>query len=258
MRVNPETEGMTVPRRGREGFEEHQSLNRGLTLCDTEAKVLLYCYKYMFAHYDAYRHVIEAKRAVFDEVFQHGKPVFIDFGCGPLTSGMALADYYRNLYGNPLTVSYTGIDICDPMLAKAGEFSTYEGSFGADSDFTFLSSWNDIEPGRLRNDLQGGAPLVLNFSYFFGQEINENDLRDLSAYVRNLKATYQETKLRIVFLNASYPAANERYREFKRSLGLSGHIGRFDKVRTRYMTDFNQLEYQEPEKTNVCYEVLSL
>src|ERR1044071_4036978 len=138
------------------------------------------------------------------------------------------------------------------MLKKAAEFSEYKGVFGDNSNFTFVQSWNEIKARQLQQGLQDGAPLVLNFSYFFGQEINDNVLNDLSAYVRSLRATYQENMRLVVFLNASYSGANTRYRLFKRSLGLSNYIAHFDRIPTRWMVGFNQLDYRETERNNIC------
>jgi hypothetical protein len=50
--------------------------------------------------------------------------VFIDFGCGPLTSGVALAWYYRSLDDNKQhDFHYIGIDNCEAMIRKAREIS---------------------------------------------------------------------------------------------------------------------------------------
>jgi SAM-dependent methyltransferase len=261
IRVNSETKAMLRKARdGREFLNINKDLKRGLALCDTEAKVLLYCYKYMSAHYDAYLHVLRMySDLVNDYIFESNeKPLFIDFGCGPATSSLAIADYYNEASGKLLALSYIGIDICEPMLNKAREFSEYQRIFADDSKFKFLRSWDDIDINRLHNSLPGTTPLVLNFSYFFGQELNADELNSLTTFIERIRVKFRENRPLVIFLNASNLEANTRYRRFKTSLGLNDFIPNFNKVLTRWMRDFGQLEYVERERNNICYEMFSL
>lgn len=261
IRVNSETKAMLqTTRDGRERLSTNEDLKRGLALCDTEAKVLLYCYKYMYAHYDAYLHVLRINGdLVNDYIFKSNKkPLFIDFGCGPATSSLALADYYNEASGKSLALSYIGIDICKPMLNKAREFSEHPGIFADGSNFKFLSSWDDIDIDRLHSSLHGTTPLVLNFSYFFGQELNDDKLNSLTTFIERIRVKFQGNRPLVIFLNASNLEANTRYRRFKTSLGLNDFISNFNKVPTRWMKDFGQLEYIERERNNICYEMFSL
>lgn len=239
------------------------NLNRGLARCDTENKVLWYCYDYMYAHFDAYLYVLKAEApVVHDEILKVNKaPVFVDFGCGPMTSGLALADFYGDTaFGKKLNLSYIGIDYCEPMLKKAKEFSEYEGLFGSDSSFLFVNSWRDLDFELLRSYLSGDGHMVLNFSYFFGQALKDDLLADISDFVKRIKAEFKRNKVWIVYLNASYPGANQRYRLFKKSLGLRTSIRNFARVPTRFMQNRNvgQLEYRVSAKDNISYEVFHL
>ena len=103
----------TVLDRGRTNFDDFDESCQDYT---PQNKVLLYCVYYMPMHlYSSYhfytRHIplIGIKNVVF-----------IDFGCGPLTSGIAFwaAAEERN-------ITYIGIDSAQSMLAKAREINGY-------------------------------------------------------------------------------------------------------------------------------------
>jgi hypothetical protein len=62
--------------------------------CDTEIKVLWYCYVHFAHHYYAFKTIIQLHEDFFtDYIFEKsGNILMIDGGCGPMTSCLAIAD----------------------------------------------------------------------------------------------------------------------------------------------------------------------
>lgn len=92
---------------------------KGLTPHD---KVIIYCYYYMQMHIVSSFHVFTSSASLLKEyILKPSKNiVFIDFGCGPLTSGVALAWYYHSLDPKKQhNFHYIGIDNCEAMIRKA-------------------------------------------------------------------------------------------------------------------------------------------
>jgi len=122
--------------RGRADF------NTGFNGLTPHDKVIIYCYYYMQMHIVSSFHVFNSPDSLLkDYVLDPSKNIFfIDFGCGPLTSGVALAWYYRFLDPNKqLDFHYIGIDNCEAMIRKAREISLRPGWI--DCCFDFLKSY---------------------------------------------------------------------------------------------------------------------
>ena len=113
----------------------------GLTSHD---KVIIYCYYYMQMHIVSSFHVFKKSDSLLKEYIRDPNKniVFIDFGCGPLTSGVALAGYYRSLdKDKQLDFHYIGIDNSEAMICKATEISQLQAWRGC--TFKFLESYED-------------------------------------------------------------------------------------------------------------------
>ena len=141
-----------------------------------EHKVLLNCVFYMPMHlyssyhlYRVHRHVSESKNVVF-----------IDFGCGPLTSGIAFwaAAGQRN-------ITYIGIDSSEHMLNKAAEINT-AGPFD-DFDEPFYKNFhrgrNSNNLPAYLNSIEKGNPedtlILFNFSYVLAPVTFQGDINEL-------------------------------------------------------------------------------
>ena len=138
----------TVLDQGRTNFDNDESYQD--YYYTSEGKVLLYCVYYMPMHlyssYHFYRHI---------PLTGINNVVFIDFGCGPLTSGVAFwaAAGERN-------ITYIGIDRAQSMLTKAREINRYsyhpefEGPFYPDVRFCLI------------NDLQLPIASISGYKYY--------------------------------------------------------------------------------------------
>lgn len=97
----------------------------GLTPDD---RVLMYCYDNMQQHVVSQLYIFEKHKRFFNKyLFESTKKIFfVDFGCGPLSSGIALAEHYLESQANnreKINFNYVGIDQSDSMLMKARKTS---------------------------------------------------------------------------------------------------------------------------------------
>jgi hypothetical protein len=214
--------------RGRANFSE------GFNELTPDDKVLLYCYYYMQMHVVSGLHVFSEGNSLFYEYLlsEDKNILFVDFGCGPLTSGVAFAGYYRSIQDTsqqtkplrPLKFYYLGIDNCEPMLRKAEEFSQYRELFSVKGcTFNFMQSfqehkniieWIDNSVLSTQNNL---FLIMLNFSYFFASEtLVVEELVQL--VIRLLEKYGQNYKICLVFQNPTYSESNKKWYQFKRQL----------------------------------------
>ena len=175
-----------------------------------EHKVLLNCVFYMPMHlyssyhlYREHKHLIESKNVVF-----------IDFGCGPLTSGIAFwaAAGQRN-------ITYIGVDISEHMLNKAAEINT-GGPFG-NSDVPFYENFhrglnfnnlptylNSIEKGNREDTL-----ILFNFSYVLAPMTFQGDINALINVLLDVVQANLGYKIAMVYQNIS--GGHENWKKLK-------------------------------------------
>jgi len=133
--------------------------------------------------------------------------VFIDLGCGPLTSGVALAWYYRFLDPNKqLDFHYIGIDNCEAMIRKAREIRLRPGWI--DCSFDFFKSYKShdyilelidiyLSSGQYKEYL-----IVLNYSYLFAS--STLDVSKLALLVEKILNTHKSHKICLLDQNPVY------------------------------------------------------
>ena len=125
-----------------------------------ENQVSIYCVHYMPMHLFSSYHI-------FTDLplpLASDKTMFIDFGCGPLTSGIAW--FFAKRLSDTI---YVGIDRASAMLAKASAINEY----GPDSSRPFFRRF-DLSPAytQLLQLLDGyirtgdKSHIILNFCYF--------------------------------------------------------------------------------------------
>ena len=188
---------ISVLNRGSTDFDA--SLSWGGKVYTPEHKVLLngvfYMPMHLYSSYHLYnsvcRHVIESENVVF-----------IDFGCGPLTSGIAFwaAAGQRN-------ITYIGVDISEHMLNKAAEINT-AGPFG-NSDAPFYKNFhrgrnfnnfpaflNRIEKGNPEDTL-----ILFNFSYALASMTFQGDINESISVLHEVVQANLGYKIAMMYQN---------------------------------------------------------
>lgn len=227
------------------GKTDFRVVYKGLTL---DEKVLLYCFFNMRKHYFTSYAVFSKLYDSVQNSFHNKKPVFIDLGCGPLTSGLALADLYYEKTQNKINFAYIGIDIAKSMLDKAEEFSEIE-LFHEDCSFNFYENWNDIPNNLLRALAKGNNPIFINASYLFAS--TSLDVRSLVKFVQNKIKIFKN--VHFIFQNPSRSDRNVKYEVFKQNLKFIQIDEKIEQI--FYKT--NSYNRNEPSKESVYYEILT-
>ena len=180
----------TILEQGRTNFNEH---SRGLT---SKEKVLIYCLHYMPMHLFSSYHIFTKYLSPVND-----KVVFVDFGCGPLTSGIA----FWAAFAEYRDITYLGIDSSDWMRDKAREVNQYElyGPYGEDFFFTkaqFIPDYDQLDQYLNAYITTGDqTQIVFNFCYFLAS--NTLGRYDLSNYLTQIVAKYSQHKMCLVYQN---------------------------------------------------------
>lgn len=215
-------------------------------------RVQLYCYfnmrKHFFTTYAVYEKIFTTLNS---NVFQKNKElVFIDFGCGSLTSGLALASLYYDNENEPISMRYIGIDIAESMLEKAKEFSETE-LFSPNSEFNFYSSWDLVPDSVVAEIAQNNSFVIFNASYLFASSsLNE---KSLASFVNKI-TSHLTNKAYFVFQNPDRADRNEKYKKFKKD--VAHQIEASDTQKIYYKNNSNSTF--EPSNEVVNFEILSL
>lgn len=215
-------------------------------------RVQLYCYfnmrKHFFTTYAVYEKIFTTLNS---NVFQKNKElVFIDLGCGSLTSGLALASLYYDIENEPISMRYIGIDIAESMLEKAKEFSETV-LFSPRSEFNFYSSWDIVPDSVVAEITQNNSFVIFNASYLFASSsLNE---KSLASFVNKI-ILHLTNKAYFVFQNPDRVDRNEKYKKFKKD--VTHQIEASDTQKIYYKNNSNSTF--EPSSEVVNYEILSL
>lgn len=177
----------TILEQGRTNFDESFE---GLT---SKEKVLIYCLHYMPMH-------LFSSYYIFMKYLPplNNKVVFVDFGCGPLTSGIA----FWAAFAGQRDITYFGIDSSQGMRDKAKEINRH-GPYGSEPFFRkggVLSDWNRLSQfldNYIMRDDQ--TQIIFNFCYFLASKTL--DIRDLSDCLTQIAVEYSQHKMCLVYQN---------------------------------------------------------
>ncbi len=203
--------------RGRTDFDRP---HHGLTPDD---KVTLYCYHYLQMH-------AASTAYVFDRAVKHhglglsGVCILVDFGCGPLTLGVALAWHDLLRFGvhptqSPLQLRYLGIESSRAMTTRAIQFAEQSGLFDTRSTFAFLDLIQKIDCVSRYIDScllalrEQDAELILNFSYSLSSK--SLMLPGLAEAVCSLLERYPRMKKWLVYQDADYEEVAQSWATFR-------------------------------------------
>lgn len=184
-------------------------------------RVLLYCFENFEQHLASQMYIFESHSNIFRKYISSSSPlIFVDFGCGPMTSGIAIARYYTesiSANANLLNINYIGIDSSKAMLCKAKEFQEYPNLFHKNSKFKFIEEASqEVDlPEYLDINVTEESTIFFNFSYFFASPTLI--VEDLVLLVERMSIRYTNPII-ILFQNPCNKEINEKWYLFKRSL----------------------------------------
>ena len=238
---------MNVIEYGRTDFDQE---TLGFT---SEEKVNLYCFYNMRKHYFSSLAIFNTFKDYLNTAFinSNHRIAFIDFGCGPLTSGLA---FQKSFAETPnFHFDYVGIDTSSAMLEKAQEFAV-SGLFNRDTRFQFASSINTISEDYWDSIFTLSNTVILNFSYLFGN-LSSDDAESLALRMNALLDKFPLNRFILVFQNSALEKRNRSYNSFKKLVPRLRSITEFPKVETVMYRNAIMSKYDKSE--TVFYELLS-
>ena len=213
-----------------------------------EDKVLLYCIYYMPMHLASSYHIFFDYKQVLTTHLRSAdnKVVFIDFGCGPLTSGLA---FYEA--GGQGDISYLGIESSQAMRDKATEINQYSPRF---SRFELISDYSQL-PDLLENVIavDDKTPIIFNFCYFLASETL--GIRHLSDVMAQIGDKYCNHNLCIVYQNPSRSELHNNWESLKAHLTGFRNIVR-SSSHNRLWFSYNSLTDERTLNRIVYYDIL--
>ncbi len=208
--------------------------------------VKLYCYLNMRKHYYSSLYLFERCLWLKNIIALDGCAKFIDIGCGPATSGIALTDYLNADDLSLKQFDYFGVDSYQSMLDAASDLMTndvYENC----SYQQYVKSIKSIDV----NNLSNANSILLNACYLFASPSLEIDdlVMDVNTILEN-----NNTKPRFLFFqNTIEPNKNIKYESFKNKL-IAHEVLLSEKVTIKYN---NQKDSRYPPVSEpVYFEVL--
>ncbi len=216
-------------------------------------KVNLYCFYNMRKHYFSSVAIFKSFHDYFKTAFtnSNNRITFIDFGCGPLTSGLAFQQSFASVPN--FHFDYVGIDISTAMLNKAKEFSE-SSLFSRDAKFQFAKSLNEISENYWESVLTLSNTVILNFSYLFGN-LSKDDTEKLAIKINALLDKYPLNKFILVFQNSSMEKRNRSYVIFKKLVPRLQSVTEYPKTETVVYRNAIMSNFDKSE--TVYYELLS-
>lgn len=214
-------------------------------------KVNLYCFYNLRKHYFSSYSIFESYRNDYfnQEIEQtSGRITFVDFGCGPLTSGLAFNQLFKNSYNYKL--KYVGIDISNSMLSKAKEFSNTK-LFNENSQFSFVKSIKEVSEEQLSEYFRLSNTVILNFSYLFAN-LTIEQTHELASDINKLVSNFPLNKYIIVYQNPV-----KRYHNFTKFKKLLHNFDNLIVRKSETVSYKNQHQSWYDKTETFTYEILS-
>ncbi len=187
------------------------------------------------------------------------KVVFIDFGCGPLTSGIA----FRAFTGQCDT-AYLGIDSSQTMLDKAAVINKYGPNTYREPFFDKIELIrnSDSLTRLLDKYIKNGdrTQIIFNFCYFFSSPTL--DIDNLSDVLLEIMKRYNQHKICLIYQNPDHRSLSGlrrlklygKWEKLKTNLSVFSSQGTQADVETfSYHRLINDLSHNN---ANVYYEIL--
>lgn len=170
--------------------------------CDLLASdvVKLYCYFNMRKHFYTSLYLFERCSWLRAEIEKEGCTKFIDIGCGPATSGLALIDYLQQNGNRFIPFDYIGVDYYQSMLDKAADIMN-NGAYQVCNRQTYVKNLNEID----REEIINANAVIINTCYLFASP--SLDIDRLANEVNTILNLSQKPRF-LLFQNTTEPDKN--------------------------------------------------
>ena len=214
-------------------------------------KVNLYCYYNMRKHYFSSYSIFKSYFKFFSIELRQvsGRLTLIDFGCGPMTSGLAFNQIYLDKFDN-YKLNYIGIDISNAMLQKANEFSK-TSLFNSNANFYLIKSIKELEKELLDKCFRLSNTVILNFSYLFAN-LSVGQTVKLANDINKMVKEYPLNKYIVVYQNPKNKYHN--FAKFKKYLNYFDNTVVLKSETVSYKN--NQQNWYDTTET-FTYEILT-
>lgn len=186
------------------------------------------------------------------------KVIFVDFGCGPLTSGIA----FWVAFAKNRDIIYLGIDSSPDMCHKAQEINRY----APHGDKFFTKGYCIFDYKRLHQYLQNyitigdQTQIAFNFCYFLASKTL--DISDFSNCLNQIVEKYNQHKMFVIYQNPPIPKGyNLQTSKFHKNWHfLKTQLSRFHNQITQSNTQrfcYNSLIDDLPHTLNFYFDILS-
>ena len=215
IKQHPRTEWHEKPLGYSRDYIRYEILSTGLADFDEPFKniscrerVKLYCYFNLRKHFFTSYSIFERLPTLLDIYQSKNRIKFLDIGCGPATSGLALIDFLFNQTGKAVLLDYFGFDISKAMLIEAKDLLTND-AFDKNSVIRLHERLNDMNI----DELNDASCLIINTCYLFAS--SRLDIEELSAFILMLKENYKNVPKFLIFQNPNDRTKNTNYFRFK-------------------------------------------
>jgi len=210
--------------------------------------VKLYSYFNMRKHYYSTLYLLERFNRIHNFHDTNGRIKFIDVGCGPATSGIALIDHLHAINSDTVSFDYFGVDYYSSMREEAAHMMNNKVYLN-DGAVMYIQRLGHIDYELLNN----ANSIYVNTCYLFASDsLNEEELAHDVMTIRKAK---ENVPFYILFQNTTEFAKNVKYNAFK------GFLGDFkvlfeESSLVRYNNRRNS--YHPPTEETVAFEILEL
>lgn len=210
--------------------------------------VKLYSYFNMRKHYYSTLYLLERFNHIHEFHGTNGRIKFIDVGCGPATSAVALIDHLHTINLDKVSFDYFAVDYYQSMREEAEYMMENEVYEDIGSNF-YLQKLGDINYDLLNN----ANSIIINTCYLFASD--SLDEEELAQDVLNIRRVKPEVKFYILFQNTSDETKNEKYNNFKEYLGEVTSL-----FNTTSLVSYNNKRnsYYPPTQERVYFEILEI
>jgi len=206
-------------------------------------KVKLYCYFNMRKHYYTSYALFES---IYDSIVENEVINFVDVGCGPATSGIALVHLLYNTNNAPVTFNYYACDISKAMLDEAKNIMT-NSAISKDSNLIFTDDFDKI----IDTDFLGNK-IYINTCYLFAS--SSLDVDNLVLKINEIVENNSDKRVYLLFQNPQREDRNSKYHQFKSLLKFKEKLSSHNKI----LYNNKRSSSYPPASEDVYFEILEL